>query len=86
MLRHWLVATWRLLKSDRSFSLITILSLALGCGAAVLVGAYLHEELSYDRWIEHHEDIGRVEMEVRAPGQDSYGAERVFCGLGPLVR
>ena len=84
MLKHWWTSTWRLLKSDRSFSLITILSLAIGWGASVLVGAYLHEEFSYERWLPGHEDVARIEMRVEPPGEEPYAVVQTFGGLRAL--
>lgn len=86
MLRHWLVATWRVLRSDRTFSLITVLSLALGCGASVLVGAYLQEELNYESWLPAFEDVGRVEMEITPAGQTPFGSAVAFGGFDPIIR
>ncbi len=46
MIGHWLTMAWRVVKADKAFTLITILSLSVGAMAAVLIGSYLHEELN----------------------------------------
>jgi putative ABC transport system permease protein len=51
MILHWLTTGWRSLVSNPLFSLITIISLSIGCCGALLVGANIKQHLSFDRWV-----------------------------------
>src|SRR5262245_10979729 len=51
MILHWFTTGWRSLISNPLFSLITIISLSIGCAGALLVGANIKQHLSFDRWM-----------------------------------
>ena len=57
MILHWLTTGWRSLVSNPLFSLITIISLSIGCCGALLVGANIKQHLSFDRWTPHADRI-----------------------------
>lgn len=77
----WLTVVWRHMLSDKLFTLITILSLSLGAMCAVLVGAYLQEELSYEAWLPDSENIYRLETSVTQSGQNSRPTVSTFYGM-----
>ena len=85
MIKHILTSGWRLLRSDAFFSVITILSLAVGCGAALLVGAYLREELTFDRWVPNAQDVARIETTLTRPGSAPRESALAPSGLAPRV-
>lgn len=60
MLRNYLLVALRNLRNNRLVSLINISSIALGIGACLLIGHYLHFELSYDRFHQDADQIYRV--------------------------
>jgi putative ABC transport system permease protein len=70
MIRHWLTIAWRTVRGDPAFAAISILSLAIGCAGALLVGAYLREELTFDHWIPGSERIVRLDTSMGMPGQE----------------
>src|SRR5262245_5334822 len=51
MIQHWFTTGWRSLVANPLFSLITIISLSIGCCGALLVGANIKQHLAFDRWI-----------------------------------
>ena len=51
MFAHWLATAWRSLVANPLFSIITIISLSIGCCGALLVGANIRQHLSFERWI-----------------------------------
>jgi putative ABC transport system permease protein len=50
MLRNFFLVTLRNLWRNKSFSAINILGLAIGMAAALLIGLWVHNEVSYDRF------------------------------------
>ncbi|MHB1205336.1 MAG: ABC transporter permease, partial [Rhodospirillaceae bacterium] len=60
MFRNYLAAALRNLVRNRLFAAITIVGLAVGFAAALLIGLYVRDELTYDHWIPGHERIYRV--------------------------
>lgn len=57
MLAHGLTIAWRSLIANPLFSLITIVSLSIGCCGALLAGANIKQHLSFERWIP---DVERI--------------------------
>ncbi|MEO1172873.1 MAG: ABC transporter permease, partial [Myxococcota bacterium] len=82
---HILAAAWRVLKNDLVFSVLTITSLAVGCTCALLVGVYVVEELSYERFLDGAEQIARVEVTKTRPGEKPFASARAPSGLPPLL-
>ena len=85
MIRHWLILAWRTLKSDPVFGFISILSLSVGCAGALLVGAYVHEELTFDHWAPAGERIVRLDTTMHYPGRDPQALSLAPSGVGVLL-
>ena len=60
MLRNYLKLAWRNLASNRVSSIINIGGLAVGMAVALLIGLWIHDELSFDRYHDNYERIGQV--------------------------
>ncbi len=60
MVRNFLKIAWRNLLRHKGFSLINIFGLAVGIACCVLVGLFIMDELSYDRYNKDSERIYRV--------------------------
>jgi putative ABC transport system permease protein len=65
MWRNYLAAAIRNLFRDRAYAAINIFGLALGFAAAILIGLFVRDELSYDRAYPHSERIFRLQMDVK---------------------
>jgi putative ABC transport system permease protein len=65
MLRNYLLAAVRNLFRDRAYAGINICGLALGFAAAILIGLFVRDELSYDRAYPHSERIFRMVTEIK---------------------
>jgi putative ABC transport system permease protein len=70
VLRNYLTAACRNLARDRLYAAITILGMAAGFAAAILIGLYVRDEYSFERFISGYEQIYRLETDVLAPGQE----------------
>jgi len=57
MIKNYLKVTARILRNQRSFSLINIMGLGIGMACCLLILLYVQDELSYDRY---HEKAGRI--------------------------
>jgi putative ABC transport system permease protein len=55
----------RSLWKKRVFTIINLMGLAIGLSAVLVITAYLHEELSYDRFHEHGADLYRITEEYK---------------------
>jgi putative ABC transport system permease protein len=69
MLRNYIAAAFGNLRRNWLYAGITILGLAVSFAAAILIGLYLRDEFSFDRFIPAHERIYRVRNTLTLPGQ-----------------
>src|SRR5262245_50444647 len=60
MIRNYIKTAWRNLLRYKGFSFINILGLAIGLGCCILVGLFMKDELSYDKYNKDSGSIYRV--------------------------
>ncbi|MDB6159099.1 MAG: transporter permease [Gammaproteobacteria bacterium] len=69
MLRNYLAAAIRNLFRNRAYAAINICGLALGFAAVILIGLFVRDEYSYDRFFPDRERTYRVVESLSVPGQ-----------------
>ncbi|GAB3264019.1 ABC transporter permease [Larkinella harenae] len=57
MLRNYIKIAWRSLLKNKLFSFINIFGLALGMSCSLLIGLWVSDELTYDRFFPYLDDI-----------------------------
>src|SRR5688572_942600 len=60
MFRNYLIIGWRNLTRSAGFSLINIFGLTAGMSVAMLIGLWVHDELSFNKSFPKHERIAQV--------------------------
>jgi ABC-type antimicrobial peptide transport system permease subunit len=60
MIKNYLKIAWRNLTRNRVYSAINILGLALGMSIVLLIGAWIHDELSFNKSFPNHARIAMV--------------------------
>jgi putative ABC transport system permease protein len=65
VLRNYLAAAIRNLSRNRLYAAINIIGLAVAFAAAGLIGLYLRDELTFERWMPGHEGIYRISAAQR---------------------
>ncbi len=68
MLRNYLSSALGNLGRNWLYTGVTILGLAVSFAAAILVGLFLRDELSFDRFIPDHHRVYRMEAAITVPG------------------
>lgn len=68
MLNNYFLIAWRSLVKNKTFYSINIFGLAVGLACTLLIGSYIHSELTYDTYAKHANDIYRVEIQVLGNG------------------
>lgn len=69
MFRNCLAAAWRNALHDRFYALLNVLGLALGLSVVILIWLFVRDELSYNNFLPHYQDIDRVQLTIAEPGQ-----------------
>ena len=60
MFRSYLKIAWRNFVSNKAFTAINMVGLALGMATCLLIGLFVLDELSYDRFHQNADRIVRV--------------------------
>lgn len=81
MLQNYLKIALRNLNRQMVYSLINISGLAVGMAGFILIMLYVIDELSYDRFHKHADDVYRVAFEARI--MDDF--LNVAVSAGPLA-
>lgn len=69
MFKNHIKIAWRNLKRNRGYSLINIGGLSAGIVVVLLIGLWIHNELSYNTYHRNYDRIARVLMHKTANGQ-----------------
>jgi putative ABC transport system permease protein len=85
MFRNYLITAFRTIDRHRLFSFINIAGLAVGLIAAILIGLFVQQELSFDTWLPGSERIYRIAIVVKAPGEPPRDNGAASSPLGPAV-
>jgi len=74
MLKNYLEIAWRNLSTNKAFTLINVLGLALGLTTCLLIVFYVFDELNYDHYNTKLERIYRVNTDVGFGGNTHVNA------------
>lgn len=70
MLKNMFKIALRNILSERIYSLINILGLTIGITSSVLILLYVNDEISYDKFHEHGDNIYRVVSNIKEPDNE----------------
>jgi putative ABC transport system permease protein len=68
MFRNYLAAALRNLARNKLYAGVTIAGLAIGFAAAMLIGLYVRDELTFDRFVPDRERIYLMTSRIEVPG------------------
>ena len=86
MLRNYLAAALRNLARNRLYAGITIAGLAVGFAAAMLIGLFVRDEYSYDKFIPGYQRVYRLSQVVTLPGGKSTDNSYTPTHLAPALK
>jgi putative ABC transport system permease protein len=69
MITNYLKIAWRNLIKNKASSLINIGGLAVGMAVAMLIGLWIWDEVSYDKYHRNYESIGQIMTTQTSNGQ-----------------
>ena len=69
MLRNYFKIAFRNLAKNKVYSFINIAGLSVGVTVALLIGLWLWDELSFDKYYEHYDRIAQVKQNVTNNGE-----------------
>lgn len=84
MLKNYLLTAWRNLLNNKVFSLINLVGFSLGVACAILIFAYVWDELRFDEYHANSDRTYRVALERSFPNR-STGYATTPAPLGPTI-
>ena len=69
MFKSYFKTAFRNMMNDKTHSIINIAGLSIGMTVALLIGLWIHDELSYDKNFKHYDRIAQVVQNVTNNGQ-----------------
>jgi putative ABC transport system permease protein len=69
VLRNYLSAALGNLARNWLYAGVTIFGLAAGFAAAILIGLYVRDEYSFERFVPGYQDVYRLQLDLAIPGQ-----------------
>lgn len=66
MISNYFKIAWRNLIKNKGYSLINIGGLAIGMAVAILIGLWIHDELSFDKYHKNYDRIVRVMQQQKS--------------------
>ncbi len=86
MISNYFKIAIRTMLTQKMYSFINILGLAIGMAATILISIYIHHELSYDRYHEKSDRIYRLSREwLNENGESNLHLGHVAPPFGPLI-
>ena len=87
MIKNYIKVAFRSLKKHKAFSVINILGLSVGLTCCILIGLYIKEEMSYDKFHKDSDNIYRFTREFLSPdGTTSLHLSSLAPAFSPLLR
>ena len=86
MFSSYLAAAWRSFLRDRLYALINIIGLAIGLSAALLSGLYIHNELTFERFLPGYAHIYRISAGFAPPGGTMTPVDTSPTDVAPWLR
>ena len=81
MVGHYLRLALRQVAGTKLYAGISVIGLGTGFAATTLIGLYVHDELTYERWLPNSERIYRVAPSTATSGEAAAGPSDVGLWL-----
>ncbi len=74
MLRNYLKIAWRNLRKSKGYATINILGLAVGMAITLLIALWMYDELSFDKYHTHYDQLAAVKINQTFAGNSGVSA------------
>ena len=69
MIKNYIKIAWRNLLKNKGYSALNIGGLAVGMAVALLIGLWIYDELSYNKYHQNYDRIAQVMIKTNFNGQ-----------------
>ena len=85
MIGHYLKSAYANALRDKQYLIINVMGLAIALSAVILIALFVRDEVSYDKWLEGHERIYKIENTVTFPGSPTVLSTSTPGPLAPAL-
>ncbi|MEP7373264.1 MAG: ABC transporter permease [Chitinophagaceae bacterium] len=85
MIKNYFKTAWRNLKTNKIYSVINITGLAAGMAVALLIGLWVYNEYSYDKFLPGYQQVYRVRRNFNSNG-DTLNFPTISLKLAETLR
>ncbi|MEP7373261.1 MAG: ABC transporter permease [Chitinophagaceae bacterium] len=85
MLKNYLKTAWRSLTRNKVYSLLNVFGLATGMAVALLIGLWVYDQSSYDRFLPNYQQAYQVRFNYNNNG-DIHTQSEVCLPLGDALK
>lgn len=82
MFKNYFKTAWRSLGKNRIVTILNITGLSIGVACSLLIALYVLDELSYDRFNKHADQIYRIDEQIKF-GDYNYNGTKVPAIMAP---
>ncbi|MDB4901466.1 MAG: FtsX-like permease family protein [Mucilaginibacter sp.] len=86
MIKNYLKIAWRNIVSNKVYSAINILGLAAGMAVALLIGLWVFNEFSYDKFLPNYKQLYRVDLNFTSQHDGEHTQQAVPIPLVEVLR
>ncbi|MBK5278328.1 MAG: ABC transporter permease [Bacteroidia bacterium] len=86
MFKNYLLVTFRKITRRKGFSILNVLGLSIGLAASLLILQYVKDELSYDNFHQHADNLYRVEYDNYREGEVIFKSATSFPKMAPTLK
>jgi putative ABC transport system permease protein len=86
MLKNYLLVAWRNLVNNKVYSALNILGLAVGMAVALLIGLWVANEFSYDKFLPDNTQIYQVELNFTSQHDGEHTQTSLALPLTDILR
>lgn len=78
MLKNYFKTAWRNLLKNKVYSALNVLGLATGMAVALLIGLWVHYQISYDRFLPGYENVYKARVKFTVNGETRVGQATAY--------
>src|SRR5260221_10998784 len=86
MLKNYLKIAWRNMLNNKVYSSLNIVGLAMGMAVALLIGLWVFNQYSYDRFLHEYDQLYQVEINFTDPHEGTHTQAAVSIPLADVLR
>ena len=86
MIKNYLKIAWRNLVNNKVYSALNILGLAAGMAVALIIGLWVINEFSYDKFLPNYKQLYQVEINFTDPHEGEHTQSALAIPLADVLR